>query len=43
MNEVNTKVRTLAQRYFESSENAEKFIGNYQDLKLNTEIPLQKR
>ena len=43
MNDLNSKVRQLAQRYFETSENAEKFIYNYQELKLNTEIPYLKR
>jgi hypothetical protein len=43
MSDTNTQVRHLASRYFESSESAEKFISNYQDLKLNTEIPFQKR
>ena len=43
MNDLNSKVRQLAQRYFETSENAEKFIYNYQELKLNTEIPYSKR
>ena len=33
----------MAQRYFETSENAEKFVYNYQELKLNTEIPYAKR
>ena len=36
-------MKNLALKYFESSENAEKFIHNYQEVKLNTEIPLQKR
>lgn len=43
MTDLNSKVRHLAQRYFETSENAEKFIYNYQELKLNTEIPFPKR
>ena len=43
MTDLNSKVRHLAQRYFETSENAEKFIYNYQELKLNTEIPFSKR
>lgn len=33
----------MAHRYFEASENAEKFIWNYQELKLNVEVPWQKR
>ena len=40
---MNSNVRQLAQRYFEASENAEKFLSHYQDLKLNTDIPYQKR
>ena len=43
MTDINNQVKNLANRYFDSSENAEKFINNYQELKLNTEIPLQKR
>lgn len=33
----------MATRYFEACESAERFIQNYQDLKLNTEVPYQKR
>lgn len=33
----------MAQSYFESAETAEKFIGHYQDLKLNTDVPYEKR
>jgi len=40
MTDINNQVKNLANRYFDSSENAEKFINNYQELKLNTEIPL---
>ena len=43
MNDVNGNIRSLASRYFDASENAEKFIYNYQELKLNTELPLNKR
>lgn len=43
MSELNSKVNSLASRYFDSAENAEKFIYNYQELKLNTEIPLKTR
>jgi len=43
MTDLNSQVKSLANRYFDSSENAEKFIFNFQELKLNTEIPLQKR
>ena len=41
--EMNSNVRKLAQRYYEASENAEKFLTHYQELKLNTEIPYAKR
>ena len=41
--EMNANVRKLAQRYYEASENAEKFLTHYQELKLNTEIPYPKR
>ena len=41
--EMNANVRKLAQRYYEASENAEKFLNHYQELKLNTEIPYAKR
>ena len=37
------KIKSLASGYFEQAENAEKFIYNYQDLKMNTDIPLHKR
>ena len=40
---VNNRIRALAMRYFEASENAEKYIYNYNELKLNVEIPLEKR
>ena len=40
---VNNRIRALATRYFEASENAEKYIYNYNELKLNVEIPLEKR
>ena len=43
MTEINTTVRNLANRYFDACSNAEKFISNYQELKLNTDIPLAKR
>ena len=43
MDNLNTKIRTLAHRYFDASENAEKFIFNYQELKLNIEVPFKKR
>ena len=43
MDNLNGKIRSLAHRYFEASENAEKFIFNYQELKLNIEVPFKKR
>jgi len=43
MDGVNNRIRGLAHRYFEASENAEKFIHNYQELKMNIDIPFQKR
>lgn len=43
MTEMNSRVRSSALKYFESSETAEKFIQNYQELKLNTDIQLSKR
>ena len=43
MDDLNNRIRVLAQRYFEASENAEKFIHNYQELKLNMDIPYKKR
>lgn len=43
MSDTNVQVRALAGRYFESSENAERFIQNYQEIKLNMEIPYNKR
>lgn len=43
MDDLNNKIRILAQRYFEASENAEKFIHNYQELKLNMDVPYKKR
>lgn len=41
--EAHQKVKSLASTYFEQAENAEKYIYNYQDLKMNTDIPLHKR
>lgn len=41
--DANAKVKTLAHAYFEASECAEKFIHNYQELKMNTDIALHKR
>ena len=43
LDDVNNNVRSLASRYFECSENAEKFIHNYQELKFNIDVPLKKR
>ena len=43
MDDTNNNIRSLASRYFESSENAEKVIHNYQELKFNIDIPLVKR
>jgi hypothetical protein len=43
MDDVNESIRTLASKYFESSENAEKVIHNYNELKFNIDIPIQKR
>jgi len=40
---MNNKIRALAIRYFEASEHAEKYIYNYQELKLNVEIPFENR
>jgi len=40
---INNKIRALAIRYFEASENAEKYIHNYNELKLNVELPLENR
>lgn len=36
-------MRGLAQAYFEAAENSEKFIKNYQELKLNIEVPYETR
>ena len=33
----------MAHRYFEASENAEKFLHNYNELKLNVDVPHVKR
>jgi hypothetical protein len=43
MDSLNSKIHNLAHRYFEASENAEKFIYNYQELKLNIDVPFLKR
>ena len=43
LEEAHIKVKTLASSYFEQAETAEKYIFNYQDLKMNTDIPLHKR
>lgn len=43
MDGLNNQIRNMAQRYFEASENAEKFIHNYQELKLNIDVPYGKR
>ena len=43
MDGLNNQIRMMAQRYFEASENAEKFIHNYQELKLNIDVPYAKR
>jgi len=43
VDDSNGRVRSQAQAYFEAAECAEKFIHNYQELKMNTEIPIQKR
>ena len=40
MDDVNNNIRSLASRYFESNENAEKVIHNYCELKFNIDIPL---
>ena len=40
---MNANVRALAQSYFEAAENSEKFIKNYQELKLNIEVPYETR
>lgn len=37
------RIKQAAQGYFEQAENAEKYMFNYQDLKMNTDIPLHKR
>lgn len=36
-------MKSLAHGYFEAAESAEKFIHNYQELKMNTDIALHKR
>lgn len=41
--DANMRVKTLGHAYFEAAEGAEKFIHNYQELKMNTEIALHKR
>ena len=41
--DINDKIHALATRYYEASENAEKYIFNYQEIKLNMEIPLINR
>ena len=43
MQSDNQKIQNLALRYFDSSESAEKFIHNYQELKLHTVVPFEKR
>jgi hypothetical protein len=43
MDNLNAKIRGLAHRYFDASESAEKFIFNYQELKLNIDVPFKKR
>ena len=43
LEEAHIKVKSLACGYFEQAETAEKYIFNYQDLKMNTDIPLHKR
>ena len=43
MTDMNSNVRTLAQSYFEAAETTEKFIKNYQELKLNIEVPYETR
>lgn len=40
LEQINAGIRTFARAYYEASENAEKFIFHYQDLKLNVEMPL---
>lgn len=40
---MNSNVRAQAQAYFEAAENSEKFIKNYQELKLNIEVPYETR
>lgn len=41
--DANVRVKAMAHGYFEAAENAEKFIYNYQELKMNTDIALHKR
>ena len=38
MDGLNNRIRGLASGYFQASENAEKFIHNYHDLKMNIDI-----
>ena len=40
---MNSRIRDMAIRYFEASENAEKYIYNYQELKLNVELSIEER
>ena len=41
--EYDSNLKQMGQMYFETSENAEKFIHNYQQLKMNIELPWDKR
>lgn len=41
--DAHMRVKALAHAYFEAAESGEKFIHNYQELKMNTDIALHKR
>lgn len=41
--DAHSRVKALGLSYFDAAESGEKFIYNYQELKMNTDIPLHKR